>query len=274
MPDPGAPGAGQVRLRMTLAAVNPADRLVAAGRYAPVDGLPEVIGAEGVGVVEAIGPGVRDFAPGERAIPLSRGNWATHRLLDEGELLPVPDTLDDAQAAMLRINPATAARLLAHLALGPGDRLVQNAPRSSVARWVRRLAARDGIGVLDADEVADGPVHGALDAVAGEATGRLAERLAPGGRLLAYGHLSGLPCTIASTLLTTRGLTVAGFSLRPAEAGDSREALIAIYADLATIAAKEPEPVAAIFPLSQVEAALDAVAARGRAGRILLALDS
>lgn len=258
---------------MRLAAVNPADRLVAAGHYAPVDDLPEVIGAEGVGVVEAIGPGVSDFAPGDRVMPLSRGNWATHRVLDEAELLPVPDEIDDAQAATLRTNPATAARLLARLGLGAGDRLVQNASRGSVACWVRRLAAREGIEVLDEEETAGGPIHGALDAVAGAATGRLAARLAPGGMLLVYGHLSGARCAIPSTLLTTRALTVTGFSLRPAEASDSRDAMIALYAGLADIVARNPEPVAATFPLDEVERALAAAAARGRKGRILLALD-
>jgi len=257
---------------MLLAAVNPADRLVAAGDYAPAGGLPEVIGAEGVGVVEAVGSGVAAFSPGDRAFPLSRGNWVTHRLLDAGDLIAVPASLDDAQAAMLRINPATAARLLARLALPRGARLILNAPRSSVARWVARLAARAGLEVLD--EGTDAPAEAALDAVAGEATGRLAERLAPGGTILVYGHLSGRPCMIPSALLTTRGLTVAGFSLRPAEAADPPGARAALYADLAVLAAEAPELVHASFPLDEVERAIAAAAERGRRGRILLSLDT
>ena len=197
---------------------------------------------------------------------------ATHRLLPAADLLPVPADLPDAQAAMLRINPATAARLLLRLGLAPGARLIQNAPRSSVARWVRRLAARDGIEL--GDDEGGQPADAALDAVAGEETGRLAGRLAPGGVVLVYGHLSGRPCAIPSTLLTSRGLTVAGFSLRPAEALDAPGARAALYADLAMLAAAAPEPVAATFPLELVERALAAAAERGRAGRILLALGS
>jgi NADPH:quinone reductase-like Zn-dependent oxidoreductase len=257
---------------MKLAAVNPADRLIAAGGYTPVDGLPDVIGAEGVGVVEAVGSGVEAFSPGDRAIPLSRGNWITHRLLNAGDLIAVPAFLDDTQAAMLRINPATAARLLARLALAPGARLIRNAPRSSVARWITRLAARAGVEVLDED--ADEPAEAALDAVAGEATGHLAERLAPGGVVLVYGHLSGQPCSIPSTLLTTKGLTIAGFSLRPAEAADPPGTRAALYADLAVLAAETPESVHAIFPLDEAEHALAAAAGRGREGRILLSLDA
>jgi NADPH:quinone reductase-like Zn-dependent oxidoreductase len=221
--------------------------------------------------VEAIGAGVEGFAPGDRAIPLSRGNWSTHRLLAVDDLIHVPDLLDDAQAAILRINPATAARLLARLALAPGARLIRNAPGSSVARWIDRLAARAGVQVLG--ENADDPAEAALDAVAGEATGRLAERLVPGGTLLVYGHLSGQPCTVSSTLLTTRNLTVAGFSLRPAETDDAPGTRAALYADLAELAAEAPEPIARTFPLGEAAQALAATERRGRTGRILLALD-
>lgn len=256
---------------MILAPVNPADRLVAAGRYTPVGGLPEVAGAEGVGEVEAVGAGVEGLVPGDRAIPLTRGNWSSHRLLPADDLIQVPGLLDDAQAAMLRINPATAARLLARLSLAPGARLIRNAPGSSVARWIDRLAARAGVQVLGDD--ADDPAEAALDAVAGEATGRLAERLVPGGTILVYGHLSGRPCTIDSTLLTTRNLNVTGFSLRPAETADLPGARAALYADLAALAAETPEPVAATFPLDEAGQALRAAEGRGRNGRILLALD-
>lgn len=103
-PDPGAPGPGEVRVRMRLAPINPADRLVLSGRYAPVGGLPEIVGAEGMGIVDAVGPDVTGFAVGRRVILLSRGNWAEWRLVPAAEVLPVPDDLPDAQAAILRIN--------------------------------------------------------------------------------------------------------------------------------------------------------------------------
>lgn len=120
------------------------------------------------------------------------------------------------------------------------------------------------------DRVGD-DAAGALDAVAGEATGRLAACLAPEGRLLVYGHLSGRPCEIASTLLTTRGLTVQGFTLRSAEAADDAVRRATLYADLAAIARAEPEPIAATFSVEQVDAALALAAARP-GGRVLLSL--
>lgn len=294
LPPPKPPGPGQLLVRMLRAPLNPADRLAIAGSYAAPGGLPEVLGAEGLGTVEQIGESVSGFAAGDRVILLSRGNWASWRLVPAAEAMPVPHGLGDEQAAMLRINPATAWRLLDGLALSPGDWLAQNAARSSVARWVRLLARRRGLGVIDVvrapaggaeiedgeelaervAETADGaPVRGALDAVAGEATGRLASCLAAGGALTVYGHLSGRPCSIPSMLLTTRMLRVSGFSLRPAEQAERRDRRAAIYEELAALAVEAPEPVAATWGLSEIEQALAASQAPDRRGRILLALD-
>lgn len=295
LPDPGHPGPDEVLVRMRLAPINPADRLVIGGHYAPLGGLPEVIGAEGMGVVEAIGTEVTSVVPGMRVILLSRGNWVEWRCVTATQLLVVPDALPDAQAAILRINPATAMALLDRLALPSGDWLIQNAATSSVAGWVRRLAARQGLRTLnvvrgdglrgapgvvltDGDDLADRVAamtegrgaSGALDAVAGVATGRLAQCLASNGTLLVYGHLSREPCTIASTLLTTRSLNLHGFTLRSFEAGEDVARRTARYAELASLAVEDPEPIAEIFALDQVDAAL--VSARGRpGGRVLLA---
>lgn len=292
LPELDLPPPGHVLVCMKLAPINPADRLAAAGLYAPRDGLPEVIGAEGMGVIEAVGADVAGLVPGDRVILLSRGNWTQRRLVAASEVLPVAGALPDEQAAILRINPATAFHLLAGLDLEPGDYLIQNAAGSSVARWIRRLAARDGVrtlnvvravpphetgdsALIDGDNLAGraaaaaggAPIRAALDAVAGAATGRLANCLALEGRLIVYGHLSGQPCAIPSTLLTTKGLHISGFSLRPAEA--NFENIAATYADLAALAAEAPEPIAAIIPL----AAVDATFAEPPRGRVLLALD-
>jgi len=278
---------------MRLAPINPADRLVIAGRYTPPGGLPEVIGAEGTGVVEAVGADTPDFTPGMRVILLSRGNWIEWRCVPAANLLPVPDALPDEQAAILRVNPATAAHLLDRLALSSGDWLVQNAALSSVAGWVRKLAARRGIRTLNvvrtgnpgggpdvfltdggdladrAIAVAGRPPAGALDAVAGTATGRLAHCLAANGKLLVYGHLSGAPCTVPSTLLTTKSLDLHGFTLRAAEAGEDSARRAARYADLAALAAGDPEPIAGIYAFEELDAALATASGKPR-GRVLL----
>lgn len=295
---PPSPGPGQVLVAMRMAPINPADLLAIDGRYVVPLPPSSPLGAEGVGDIVALGDGVTGFAVGDRVLPLSRGNWTTHRLLEAGDLVRVGADVPLEQAAMLRINPATAWRLLRTVRLEPGDWVVQNAAGSSVAGLVRRFATARGIGVVNVVRDAsahsglpcrleDGPdlservsavtggapVRLALDCVAGEATGRLAGCLAPGGRVTVFGHLSGQPCAIPSTLLTGRGIAVGGFSLRPAEAGDGPAALRALYADLAGVLGTPPAiaRVAAIFPLAELDRAL--AAARRGGGRILLALD-
>ncbi len=257
---------------MLFAAVNPADLLSIDGRYAGFGEASLVLGAEGVGMVEEVGQDLSPDLVGSRVIPMSRGNWATHRMLRAGEFIRVPATLQDSQAAFLRINPATAARLIEGLALSRGDCLVHNASRSSVVRWIDILAGTAGIRAEDVADMADGAADGALDALAGAATGELAAKLRPGGRLIVYGHISGQPCTIPSTLLTGRDLTIRGFSLRRAEVDRDMDDLQTFYDRLAKLLEAHPEPVDSVHDLGAVDMALHAARRRGRNGRVLLAL--
>jgi hypothetical protein len=91
--------------------------------------------------------------------------------------------------------------------------------------------------------------------------------------MVVYGHLSGLPCSVPSTLLTTRGLAVRGFSLRPAEANEDIERRRQIYAELAGILAETPEQLSAVYGFDEIAGGLEAAGAPGRRGRVLLALD-
>jgi len=296
--DPGAPRGGEVRVRMLRAPINLADRMTISGGYAAMPDLPFVLGAEGVGIVSAIGDGVTNLRVGDHVLPLSRGNWTTLRLLRATDLVRLPADFPIDQAAMLRINPATAWRLL-HLArLAPGDWIIQNGARSSVASLVRAFARTSGVNVVNvvreagaapsdgvvledspdlparaASATGGAPISLGLDCVAGASSGRLAACLAAGGQLVVFGHLSGSPSTIPSTVLTGKQLIVRGFSLRPAEAADSSPALQSLYNALAhALAAPDAHtPVAGLHPLEDLDAALQASA---RGGRIQLALDA
>lgn len=295
--NPPEPAPDEVLVAMRFAPINPADLLMIAGRYPHAEELPCVIGAEGVGEVIRVGAAVRRLRVGDRVLPLVRGNWCSWRVLQEDDLTLAPAGLPLEQAAMLRINASTAWRLLSGRGLAQGDIVIQNAARSSVARFVRLLAAERGIRVLNvvrepraeddrAAWLADGPdlaararglaadgrLRLALDCVAGVSTGRLAEALDPCGKLIVFGHLSGEPCHIPSTLLTSKRLSIEGFSLRPAEAEDAG-AISTILAEMAQLLAEasRPAPVRDVFPLSDLERALGAARQAG-VGRILLAL--
>jgi len=84
--------------------------------------------------VEAIGPGVTNVKAGDRVLLMGRNNWASKKRDKAKALLPVAAELDVLQAAMLKINPATAALMLKnHGNLKRGDWLIQNAANSGVA---------------------------------------------------------------------------------------------------------------------------------------------
>ena len=88
----GDPGPGEVRLRQTAVGLNFIDVYHRTGLY-PVPALPAVIGMEGAAVVEVVGAGVTDSAPGERVAyagpPL--GAYAQTRLMPADRLFALPD---------------------------------------------------------------------------------------------------------------------------------------------------------------------------------------
>lgn len=294
---PSRSGAGSVLVRMLYSPVNPADLLTVDGTYPfPLGAMP-ILGAEGVGIVEATGPGVATVSPGDLVLPLSRGNWCRYRLLDAQDVVQVPPGIEPCQAAMLRINPMTALFLLKGAVVGEGSYLIQNAAASAVGHWVRVFAHASGVSVINVvrpasdavlpNRIEDGPdlaerirgrvaadqVQGALDCVGGDATGRLAASVSAGARIIVFGHLSGAPAVIPTTLLTGKGLTVKGFSLRPAEASATakirQQAFARIFA-----AASDPVNrllVRDVVPVDQVRHALE-LARRAGPGRVVLSM--
>lgn len=273
--------ANGVLVRMRHAPVNPADLLAIDGSYAFDLDAALPLGAEGVAMVVAVGAAVTDLCAGALVLPLTRGNWCRMRCLRRDDLILLPSGIDPVQAAMLRINPPTAWLLLRAAGLTSGDILVQNAAGSLVAGWVRRFAADRGVRVIDVvrradpalpDALPDGddlaqrvraaagdrPIRVALDCVAGAATERMTQCLAPGGRVLLFGHLSGEAVRFRSQLLTGGGLSVTGFSLRPAEAALGPEGVAAMFATLCAFHARRPPdaPVRAVIPLTDAAHAI------------------
>ena len=157
-PDVGPPGAGEIVFDVLAFPINPADLSMIRGNYRLRPPLPATPGAECVGRVTAVGAGVARLGPGDLVINMQRENWAQRRRIAEAEAIPIPPGLDLAQAAMLRINPATAQLLLEdHVALAPGDWVIQNVANSAVGRHLIVLAKARGvrtINVVRRDDVA------------------------------------------------------------------------------------------------------------------------
>lgn len=108
----GEPGQGEVRLRQTAIGLNYIDVYHRSGLY-PLSQFPAVIGMEGAGRVEALGPGVEDFAPGDRvAYAGVLGGYAQERLIAADRLVKLPDGIDDETAAGMMLQGMTVRYLL------------------------------------------------------------------------------------------------------------------------------------------------------------------
>ena len=145
------PGAGEAIVEMEFAPVNPADLNVLEGKYGQLPSLPCVPGHEGVGRVIALGAPLegRDgaaFLNRRVLLPPGFGSWRRYGVARFSELVLVRDDVPAQQAAMARINPATAFCMLQNFAsLRPGDWVVQNAANSGVGRSVVQIARALGI---------------------------------------------------------------------------------------------------------------------------------
>lgn len=300
------PGPGEVRLRMTHAPVNPADLNFIQGTYGRQPDLPCVPGMEGAGVVDATGEGVSGWAAGTPVVPLRAGNcWAEYQLCRAADLLPLPAGCDPVQAAMLRVNPATAHGLLrAAGPLPPGAWVLLNAASSACGHCVIQLAKLQGLRIAclvrrpesiaeclalgadaaltdDADAVpqlreltADSPALLALNAVGGDSALRLMDLLGPGGTLVTYGAMARQPLKVPNGFLIFKALTLRGYWLTRWLDTAPAEEIHAVYTELAalTAAGHLRQPVAAVYPLAELKAAVTHGGQNARGGKVLLAL--
>ena len=146
VPDVGVPGPDEVVFDVLAFPINPADVSFCRGSYRLRPPLPATPGAECVGRISAVGTGVTQVRPGDLVVNMQRENWVQRRRIRSDDAIPIPAGLDLAQAAMLRINPATALLLLEdHADLKPGDWVIQDVANSAVGRHLIVLARARGV---------------------------------------------------------------------------------------------------------------------------------
>ena len=113
------PAAGEVLLRVTYAALNPADRYLAQGEYPAKPPLPHILGRDGSGTIIATGPGVEGHPVGQKRAIL-RGEvgvtrWGTFAQLvatPAESVIEIPDGWTDAQAGSASLVYVTAFQAL------------------------------------------------------------------------------------------------------------------------------------------------------------------
>lgn len=133
LPDPGP---GEVRMRNVAVGLNFIDVYHRKGVY-PVN-LPSGLGSEAAGVVVAVGPGVTDFAPGDRVGTFgpALGAYATERNVPAKILLKLPDDISDQTAAAVLLKGCTT------------EFLVERCARVQAGQTVLVHAAAGGTGHL------------------------------------------------------------------------------------------------------------------------------
>lgn len=155
----GEPGPGQVRVRQTAVGLNYIDTYYRSGLY-KLPQLPAVIGSEGAGVVEAVGPDVSTLKAGDRVgyAPGPLGAYAEARILPADRLIPLPSWIEDRQAAAMLLQGMTAQFLLRSCyVVKPGDTILVQAAAGGVGlilcQWAKNLGATV-IGTVSTDEKA------------------------------------------------------------------------------------------------------------------------
>jgi len=163
--DLAAPGPGEVRIRNTAVALNFRDVLVRRGQH--VVKLPSGLGTECAGVIEALGPGVIDFAIGDRVATVCRPDaaYAQARNAPAARVVKLPPAIDERTAAAMMVRGMTARYLLhATYKVKPGDTIVVHAAAGGVglilSQWAKHLGATVIGTVGSHDKAAVARAHG------------------------------------------------------------------------------------------------------------------
>lgn len=157
--DIGDPGPGEARIRQTAVGLNYIDVYHRTGLY-PIGDLPQSIGTEGAGVVEAIGDGVTEVAVGDRvAYAPGLGAYAEARLIPAAKLVKVSDNVDDQTAAAMMLKGMTTSYLIRRTyPVQPGDVVLMMAAAGGVgqilSQWAKHLGATV-IGCVGSEEKAE-----------------------------------------------------------------------------------------------------------------------
>jgi NADPH:quinone reductase-like Zn-dependent oxidoreductase len=298
------PGPGEVRIRMRLAAIHNHDLLTVAGTYGYKPDLPAIGGSEAMGTIDALGDGVQGLKQGQRvAVSGVRGAWADYFCAPAASVVPLPEAISDETAAQMLAMPLSALVLLEFLGAKPGQWVIQNAATGAVAKVLAMIARARGIHVVNIvrrpesvaelhalgignvvsaaaagwqDEVRKligaSSISFAVDGVGGQAAGELMALCGEGSTLISFGGMSGQPLQISAGDLIFKQVVVKGFWLARIMRTTAREEIGRWIGELVRLVAegKVTLQVGGIFDLADIAKAVEASAASGRPGKILV----
>jgi len=297
------PAQNEVVVKMRAAPINPADLNQIEGKYPIRPELPATPGFEGAGIVVGLGGDVTNITAGALVIlPHNIGTWRDAIAVKANELVAVPAGIEPVHAAMLKINPMTAWRLLHdYVDLKNEDWLIQNAANSAAGRAVIQIARdlgyktvnvvrraeliddlrADGADVVLVDgenlrhEVKDAtsgaPIRLGLNAVGGESALRLANCLAPESTLVTFGAMSLQPLKIPNGLLIFKDLRFRGIWINKWYDNATTQERMDAFRPLFDMAKRGllKTKVEKSYPLSEAKSAVTHAAQGKRSGKIM-----
>ena len=147
------PGPSQVLVRMRAAGVNPVDTYIRSGTYAAKPALPYVPGTDGAGIIETVGDGVENVAPGDRvyvggAAPGS-GSYAEFTVCLAAQVHRLPPRVSFAQGAAVNVPYGTAYQALIKRARAEaGETVLVHGATGGVGLAAVQLALAQGMRVF------------------------------------------------------------------------------------------------------------------------------
>jgi NADPH2:quinone reductase len=279
--DPGAPGSGEVRVRIAACGVNYIDVYMRTGLYPRP--LPFVLGLEGAGLVETTGPGVRGLSDGDRVAWSSvSGSYASVVLAPVSSLVGVPKGISDETAAAVMLQGMTAHYLVhGTRETKPGDTALVHAAAGGTGLLLVQTLKRAGatvFGTCSTDEKAklareagcDHVIRYTEQDVVEEVRSRTDGRR-PRGLLALFGQSSGVVppiepyrLNILGSLFLTRP-TLAHYTATRAELEMRADAVLDAVADGGL-----KVHIGARYGLDQVADAHRALESRATTGKLLL----
>ena len=147
----GEPGPGEVRLRHVAVGLNYADTYFRNGTY-PIP-MPNGMGVEASGVVQAIGAGVTNVQVGDRVTYTgflnTLGAYSTERLIPAAPLIKLPESISFETAAAMTMRGLTASYLMRRIYdFKPGDTILLHAAAGGVGLIVSQWAKLLGLTVI------------------------------------------------------------------------------------------------------------------------------
>jgi mitochondrial enoyl-[acyl-carrier protein] reductase / trans-2-enoyl-CoA reductase len=297
------PASDEAVVQIRAAPINPADLNQIEGKYPLRPHLPATPGFEGAGVVVDLGKSVKDLAVGALVIlPHNLGTWRDAVAVKASDLVIVPPQIDPVHAAMLKINPMTAWRLLHdYVDLKNGEWLIQNAANSAAGRAVIQIAhdlsyktinivrreelidelcAEGGdVVLIDRENLRDevknatsgATIRLGLNAVGGDSALRLANCLAPGSTMVTFGAMSLQPLKIPNGLLIFKDLRFCGIWINKWYDNAMMDERMEAFRQLFEMAKRGllKTKVEKAYPLSEAKTAVAHAAQGKRGGKII-----